>query len=327
MKKTALLLALCLLAAVREAPAAEISRRGGAVLKAQSGARPRGMGNAFAAVADDANCLFINPAGLGIMRHVEFTAMNRFIPGAINQSHAALVVPMGNVSARNVRNFGSFGAFFKFVDYGRIPERDAAGAATGGDFSARDGVLGLSYGKPLSARLAFGVNAKLYGMYIADQKARGSAYDAGIIFKPTPDRWTLALAAFNLGGDFRFGRADEALPKYVLGGVAFTPWRDRLTLAADIVDPQDDVVGLRTGAEWWANDVVALRAGYDSSSDIGQGVSMGIGFRARQAEAIFFPVQRFSLDYAFIPYGDISGSRSLGGIHNVSFTMRFGDRD
>ena len=39
-----------------------------------AGARPIAMGNAFSAVADDANTIYYNPAGLGRLKHPQLTA-------------------------------------------------------------------------------------------------------------------------------------------------------------------------------------------------------------------------------------------------------------
>ena len=42
----------------------------------QLGARPQGMGGAFSAIADDANAIYWNPAGLGQILKGEFTFMH-----------------------------------------------------------------------------------------------------------------------------------------------------------------------------------------------------------------------------------------------------------
>ena len=40
------------------------------------GARPLGMGRAYVAVADDANAVFANPAGLGLQKSWSITSMS-----------------------------------------------------------------------------------------------------------------------------------------------------------------------------------------------------------------------------------------------------------
>ncbi|MBI4396103.1 MAG: PorV/PorQ family protein [Elusimicrobia bacterium] len=328
MRARVLFAAALLLASVPVRAVEPAVGRGGGVLKAQPGARPRGMGGAFSAVADDVNALFSNPAGLGGLRHYELTAMNRWYVGDITQGHVGLVVPLENVSSRDVRTFGSFGAYYRFIDYGRLPGRDAAGNPQSGDgFNARDGVLALGYGKFISRQLAIGANAKLYGLEIADQEAKGSAFDVGLLFRPRVDGWTLSLAGFNFGNDLRFESEDEKLPKFIVAGISFQPLPERLLLAMDVVDPQDDVVEVKAGAEWWASRILALRAGYDSGDDIGSGVTAGIGLQIREMEASFFPIRRLSIDYSFVPFGDLLDDNAVTSVHNISITLRFGDRD
>jgi hypothetical protein len=175
--------------------------------------------------------------------------------------------------------------------------------------------------------VALGVNGKIYSMNIDDRKARGNAFDGGLLFEPVPGQWTMAVSILNFGNNFHFESEDEKLPQTIVGGVAFSPLPDRLLLAMDVVDPQDDTVGVRAGAEWWVSSALSLRGGYDSSDDLGHGFTAGVGLRAQQLEAMFFPVRRLSFDYSFVPFAESAETGAAASIHNISVTLRFGDHD
>jgi len=80
-----------------------------------------------------------------------------------------------------------------------------------------------------------------------------------------------------------------------------------LTLALDIAKPQDNEIYYCLGAEWWLRNALALRAGYKTNQDAGEGITAGIGLK----------VGKMSLDYAYVPYGE------LGNTHRISWKMKF----
>jgi len=67
------------------------------------GARPMGMSGAFIAIADDANTVMWNPAGITQLSQQELTMMwtNLFYPG-VTQSHLSYVLPITNKLATGV---------------------------------------------------------------------------------------------------------------------------------------------------------------------------------------------------------------------------------
>ena len=322
MKRFALLLLLTAAAGAPRAAHAvrnpDTGTRPSNILTSLPGAHPRAMGNAFTALADDANALFFNPAGLGGLERAEFTATHRQLYSDISQQNLGVVLPLDLTSAANFRELGSLGIYGGFLDYGRFTGRDAAGTPTG-DFEANDRLVGVAYGMALTPRLLLGAAVKHYNLHLADKKVKGVAMDGGLIYRLTPDRLSFGVAATNFGQSFSFASEEEDLPLAIAGGLAFTP-DDRFTLTADVVDPKDDSVGYRVGAEAAVGRVIALRVGYDSTYDPGPGVSAGVALHADRLELAFFPIQRFTLDYAFVASDD------LEDVHTVSLTFRFGDR-
>jgi hypothetical protein len=169
---------------------------------------------------------------------------------------------------------------------------------------------------------------KRYRLLISDRKARGNASDIGVLYRLMPGKWNASLAVFNLGNALRYARTDSNLPKYVVGGVAYTPLRDTLTFAVDVVDPSAGFTGYRAGLEWHCTRVLILRTGYNSTYALGSGLTAGLGIQIKQFEAAFLPVQLLTIDYAFVPSSRFAAqdSSALSGEHNVSLTLRFGDR-
>ncbi len=98
---------------------------------------------------------------------------------------------------------------------------------------------------------------------------------------------------------------NDPLPFEARVGLALT--RGPLVLALDIASPLDNDTYYCAGVEWWMWDGIALRAGYKTNQDIGQGLTAGLGFKKGKIQ----------FDYAYVPYGD------LGDTHKVSLGMSF----
>ncbi|TPW19000.1 MAG: hypothetical protein FD126_3126, partial [Elusimicrobia bacterium] len=71
------------------------------------GARPVAMGEAYAALSDDANAVFYNPAGLAVLERQEVTMMhNKFFEG-VSQQYGAYAYPHWK--------YGTFAAAFTML--------------------------------------------------------------------------------------------------------------------------------------------------------------------------------------------------------------------
>ncbi len=280
-------------------------------------AKSAAMGNAQTAIVEDNNGLFGNPAGMGFARRTELNAMHKSMVQSINQNNFGLLVPLGLMSAANVRNFGAIGAGLNYLDYGRFSGRDAAGAITP-DFDAIDRIININYGKAFGPNFAIGAAAKLYHFEVLDAISDGTVFDMGAIYRAFP--WMSgSVSAFNQGGDLKYSAQAEKLPKVYTAGVAFYPIKDRLTMAADLDFPLNHYPRGKAGLELWLNRAFALRTGYDSAYDPGTGVTAGIGVRIQHFEVAYFPIYQIDIDYGFTPSDD------LGNEHNVSISFKFGD--
>src|SRR5512146_127828 len=104
---SALLISLLLAFA---APALAVDSRAGTstdgILTNQDGARPAGMGGAYTAVSDDINAIYRNPGGLGFLTKMEVAGTRFSGVSQLNANDIAVALPLGDVSAGNVRNMG-----------------------------------------------------------------------------------------------------------------------------------------------------------------------------------------------------------------------------
>jgi hypothetical protein len=299
MRTPAVILALALLAAPA---AAETGTSALPFLKLDAGARAAALGGAYCAAGDDALAVFYNPAGTGLVRRREaLLGHNEWLDGMRNET-AAYVHPFDS----GLTAFGGVNTLFS----GALARYDDAGAARG-SFDAREWAVSAG----VSARLGRGWHGALAakGLYqSADyESATAWAGDAGLL--ADYGRLRFGLSASNLGGAMKLGSRAFALPLMLRGGVSAEA-APRVRISADAVKPgESDLQGaFGAEAELPANpsESFFLRAGWRTgrSSNSGQGLSAGIGFRGRDLR----------LDYAFAPYGD------LGDSHRVTLAFSFG---
>ena len=258
-------------------------------LKIGVGARPAAMGEAFTALASDGTSLYWNPAGLIQIKQREISATYNLWFQGIRQGY----VSFGFSSLG-----GTVGLGANYVDMGDIEGRDEKGNPTG-DFGASDVHLFLGYAKKFK-KIALGFTAGWLKDTIKEDTESAFLGNIGLLY-PLSRQLTLGTAIQNVGSQL----GNDPLPLTVKIGIALS--RRSLTLATDVAKPKDNDLYWCVGAEWWIRDMIALRAGYKTNQDIGEGWSVGLGFK----------FQRICLDYAYIPYGD------LGNTHRISLGMKF----
>lgn len=118
---------------------------------------------------------------------------------------------------------GPFAIGFKYLDYGKITERDIY-ATDLGTFSSKDYAftLGKSY---TIGTISLGVNGKFLGSEIGSYKTYAWAIDAGALFKHPEKDFTIGLAVKNFGKTFRTytETSQDSLPLNVQIGATFKP--------------------------------------------------------------------------------------------------------
>jgi len=281
-----------------------------------TGVRPLGMGGAFAALADDENALFYNPAGLGFLKEMRFGS---FYEPRFGASFGDLALVGKN-----------FGLGLVFFNLGGIPQRDAhdnpvdegtfnyGSSGTVGATGVKLEDLPLQLGLPKG--LALGLAAKLYQVSTLEGgNGSGLALDLGFLWAqqefeigPLPVELGLGATAENL---LSLGVKYKSESDYVepwkmnlrLGAAATT--RD-LTLALDL----ESRGTVHLGAEYRLNEIglekfglgtLALRVG----GFIQRGLVLTLGWGLQ--------FQSFYLDYAFVVYPQAPDT------HRLSFAAEF----
>jgi len=257
-------------------------------LKIGIGARASAMGDAFTALSSDGTSLYWNPAGLTYLTEKEILATYNSWFEEIKQGYLSFSFPSSK---------GKIGLGISYVDMGSIEGRDEEGNPTG-DFTARDTHIFIGYAKRLK-KISWGITFGWLEDTIKNDKKNVFLGNVGLLY-PVSDRFTLGLAAQNIGGKL----GNDPLPlTFKLGAASKLK---NVTFALDIAKPQDNEVYYCLGAEWWLRDALALRAGYKTNQDQGEGWSAGLGFKFGRSD----------LDYAYVPYGD------LGKTHRISWALR-----
>jgi len=302
MKITALLLSAALIAG--SASSASAAAAGGEsfdFLLMDGGARASSLGGAYTSLASNSAALFYNPAGLGLVKAHEISLMhNKYVEG-LSQQQAAFASKSG------------FGASLNYLDFGGI-ERTTLSRPDGtlGTFGLSDLALGAGYGRAFfEESLSLGLGGKYLRESVDGLSVSGYALDVGgMAAVQSIPGLSFGLAALNMGPEVRFSAQKEKLPLTVRGGASyrFAAGGTQNTFALDLFKVRSDKVRAGAGVESVLGQRLALRAGYCGGNDAGLGIVGGAGFLW----------QAMSVDYAFVPFGD------LGFAHRLSLTFRWG---
>ncbi len=280
----------------------KVGTSGAQFLKVGVGGRATAMGGVYTGVADDVSALYWNPGGLGGIKSTEvlYTYNNWFQD--ITHHFVGGAVPT---------KVGVFGLGITMLGMDDLEKRTADTADAEGTFKAQDMAIAVAYGKEITETLMVGGSLKMLSSKIDDESASGIAVDLGAIMKTAVQGLNVGLAVTNLGSEYKFIDEGDPLPMTVKVGAGYKILNDALTLAADVIYPNDNDVMLGAGVEYalkfGEGGALALRTGYKTGVDTGglSGLGAGIGIS----------YQMFGFDFAWTPYGDlgdaIRGSLSL----------------
>jgi hypothetical protein len=268
---------------------------GAQFLKIGAGARPTALGDAFVGVADDANAVYYNPAGLGFLAKTEFIAMHTQYFQGLDYDYGAFVRPLQS---------GALGVSAATLKTDALTRRDNQENETG-SFTNQDSAYALSYGRPFGERFSAGVSARWVRENIDSASAQTWSADVGALKRFEQSPLTLGLAVRHLGGKIKFNDEGDPLPLTVDAGAGTDLLRHRLLLSADLRHVRDAGLQYGAGAEW--RDAVAekfryaVRAGYNSATtdvDGASGLALGAGAGYKS----------FDIDCAWVPFGDLGNT-------------------
>lgn len=315
------------------------------------GGRAQAMGEAYAALGNDAAAVFWNPAGIANVQGGDLFAGYTSWPADINLYSVALAYKT-NMPAIGPSTMAFSGTLLNTGLMNRTTEYDPDGDFSG-TFGYEDYSFGLTMGKYLTDRFAIGATVKMIHEKIADWDKNSWAVDIGTYYETGFKSIRIGMSIMNFGPDVTFsvdedgdGRVDEdpldglsqdddngdgvidgldqdgedveqkatPLPLTFRAGIAMDVLEtesSKATIVAELAHPPDNEERYQFGGEYWLADMLALRAGWKLNMDEG-GFTAGAGFRWPFAGSSVF-----SVDYAFTDIG------RLTNVHRVSTSITF----
>jgi opacity protein-like surface antigen len=212
---------------------------------------------------------------------------------------------------------------------------------TGEFFNAGAIVIGVNYSRYLTENFSIGFNFKYINESIWNMSATGFGVDIGTMYKiPVLNELRVAASISNFGTKMQLSGRDVTtiinsgaggsnlvntnleldkfdLPLLFRFGISNDIIRSeesRLTMAVDAIHPNDHTEYLNAGMEYAWEDIVFLRAGYNSllEQDSEKGLTLGFGLQYRIVDLV-----KVGLDYAYQDFG------RLNEIHYFSLGVKF----
>ena len=292
-------------------------------LKIGVGARGIGMGESYIAIANDAEALYWNPAGLTLFdKNSVFFSHTQWLVDT-QLEYAGLVFHLDPAN--------SVGVAVTYLHTEDMVETTVLQPfGTGRMFGFSDFLLGLTYARQMTTQFSFGVSVKFMQETIAELSMRGVLFDLGTYYQTGWKSTRFAVTVTNFGQDmaptgtvryqtleneevevtsfqkfsppilFRIGVAGEIIDNEI----------HRVTTSVQLNHPNDNTESINLGAEYWWRDKLALRAGY-KTAQVEENFSLGFG--------LHFPISMadFRLDYAFSNFG------RLGYVNRFAMQLMF----
>jgi hypothetical protein len=282
-------------------------------LKLGAGAKAAAMGNSMSADPDGAFGLYWNPATLVWVGKAEVAVSHKAWVVDVNYDFLGYSMKLGEDAA--------IGASALFLGTDKMNVTDEYHPfGTGETFGFSDIAFGLSFAQRLTDYFSFGATAKYAQESIDDLKMRGFLLDLGTYYQTNFHGTCFAVTLTNFGqqvkpdGDYTYTNpSGEEIPKTYQSFSPPTVFRIGVT--ADLLNggsgkwraslqldhPTDNAEAFVFGTEYGINDMLFLRGGYKTNSDV-QHFSLGAGFKLN------IGAMEGELDYAFSFVGDLGNS-------------------
>jgi len=292
-------------------------------LKIGIGARALGMGESYVAVANDAEALYWNPAGISqFNEQTVFFAHTQWVVD-IDLEYAGIVYHLDPSN--------SFGLAVTYLHTNELKETtELQPFGTGRFFRYSDFLMAFSYARNMTDKFSFGLSLKYMQEDIAELITRGFLFDLGTYYRTGFESLRFAVAVTNLGpeiaptGSFTYQNLQAESVEVSSFQSSPPPIMFRLGIAAELVDteqhilttsvqlnhPNDNEENINIGMEYWWQNTVALRAGYKTAR-IEEDFSLGAG--------LYLPTgfTNLRVDYAFTNFG------RLGYVNRFSLQFQF----
>lgn len=290
------LLAAALLIVTPRVPDAQAASRAGFVLLGETvGARAAAMGDASTAVTGDQPSVHTNPAGAALLTRKDFVLSHHRSLAGIHRAYA------GWATGNGTRGIG---LMLGVHSTGGLQARTGPSAQPLGTFGFHEINTGLTYSQRLGGRMYAGASVRAVHEAIAGNRTWGVAVDVGLLLRTPVPGLDLGASVQNLGRTGRLGAERIRLPLAYRIGAALR--KGAGTLAVDGRFPQDGDAALHAGAEYAVSDILFLRAGVQTGSDVRAG-SFGLGLKRGN----------WRIAYAFVP-----SKLDLDGTHRIALGIR-----
>ncbi len=265
------------------------------------GARAGALGSAFVSVADDSSAILWNPAGLAGLTGMEAAVHHNSWIASTMKDTVVFGMP--------VKNMGGMAAYLGYVNFGSFDQRDSTGLLTG-SFNASDIEIGAGWGLEVAKGWNAGLTLKDTMQTLSDQNYNSLGADLGVIWKAAQGV-RLGLAYTNLGT--QVGGSNRASGAQVGGSYNTTAGDKNNMLFAGALDFESSGDGkAEFGVEDSYNSLIAGRIGYVANfTDQQQGGLNGLSF------GLGLTMQKWVLDYAFLPYGDLGSSQQISLVYQL----------
>lgn len=304
------------------------------VLKFNVGPRAIGMGGAFTAVADDITAMYWNPGGTANIMTNEAFFNHTTLYADVRHDFAAI--------ASHLSGVGTVGAFVSVLSMDEMMVRtEEMPEGTGEFFNAGAIVIGVNFSRFLTENFAIGGNFKYINESIWHMDATGFGIDIGTMYKlQVLNELRIAASISNFGSKMQLAGRDVTsimpsgsggqnfvntnleldkfdLPLLFRFGISADVIRDgtsKLTTSIDAIHPNDHTEYINAGAEYSWNEILYLRAGYNSlfEVDTEKGLTLGFGVHYRIIDMV-----KIKLDYAYQDFG------RLKDVHYFSVGVNF----
>jgi hypothetical protein len=210
-----------------------------------------------------------------------------------------------------MENLGGLGVALHYINYGNFDGRTSKGSRSG-DYGANTLGMGLGWGIKLGHRVLGGIGLQAGQLNLADRGYTSLASNVGVLWRLSP-HIKLGVTYTNLG--LLLGGPSLKTSSLWLGASTQLDGKiyDLLLASSIKIDPLIGTTQIHLGVEDTLYSFFILMAGYQIgmlNNDLQgvQGVTVGFGFL----------LQDLSLDYAYLPFGD------LGISHRLSVGYFFG---
>jgi hypothetical protein len=302
-----LLLTAVLVTALFSSAMASPGQSGGTFLKITPSARAAGMAAGIPGTAGTPFAIYGIPSGLASMHTAGFAATYINYFANVTYGYIAYATPL--------KGSGVTGFSYSYLLVDDIEKRGNSEEFLG-TFNAKDTSLALSYAHPnpfpsILDGLALGATLKMINGEIDQHIAWSAALDLSADYRPV-ENITVALAVNNMGPGLKYSEERDPLPLKVSAGVAYDP--SALCTVGLQVDEYlvDNTHYVALGTEYRPVHQLALRAGYTAGYD-----TASLGSTTGLASGIGFSLWSATIDYAFVPFGN------LGDTHRLSLGLKF----